>query len=788
MRLLDTTTGEFRWINGPLDAPYAILSHTWVQDGEQSYQDILAIQKYAQKLENTSPEISKPVKASSKIQTIVHKAATTCLSILGVVSVFLWLATHRRRSCQSILWRAYDNYTRTFVTPHLDWLEPLLASVQRTRSGAPVSDDKPFQEEFLSCVSQPSCLTPPSILLSPEVSMKLRNACALARVDGYELLWVDSCCIDKTSSAELSEAINSMFEWYSRASICYVYLADVDDDDDAVIDLDSQFRRARWHTRGWTLQELIAPRYLVFFSRNWKPLGTKSTLSRVIEEVTGVDRAILNQEQAVYTASVARRMSWASRRETSRVEDQAYSLLGIFGLHLATNYGEGRHAFVRLQEAILLAIPDQSIFAWGDACAESLASVSDLQFLLAPSPVAFAFAGQVRPLSHQRIAERLGATSRLPLPEYQTTSYGIRTRFPMISFKQSPFSPSSVSFFFGSGQYAICAPLEQPAPFAPTHFAILECEDSFGRLVALPISRAASAEKDQPADQESKVDVGWVRADTDGMLRAFRTVSLSPADLVRVNLPIQSLDVLIRGQPLLEDDVSLVDSLSPWSMQDESSLLTRRTIHLCDWSHNLLAVQGFSVTHAPRLEGLSNAVDGPFPRTGLFHRKDDIFLLSSIIDGAEDILIRLGRDPEAMEATVYRKNRSRLGGEWRLVKGGERIFALRAEAANIAWMTFDLPARFSLECRALRLSLHNVTRSFRQCGAIREYFFNLTIELTGQCPPPNDFTKALPRGERWSDGGDLDPGTDDTGGLETETSGLGQKKCVTIFGQSWNSI
>ena len=787
MRLLDTTTGEFRWINSPLDTPYAILSHTWVKDGEQSYQDILAIQKFTQKLEDTSPEISKPIKASSKIRTVVHKAITTCISILGAVSVFLWLATHRRRSCQSILWRAYDNYTCTFVTPHLDWLEPLLASVQRTRLDAPFSDDRPPQEEIPSCASQPSCITPPSILFSPEVSMKLRNACALARADGYELLWVDSCCIDKTSSAELSEAINSMFEWYSRAGICYVYLADVDDDD-AVTDLDSQFRRARWHTRGWTLQELIAPRYLVFFSRDWRPLGTKSTLSGVIEEVTGVDRAILNQEQAVYTASVARRMSWASRRETTRVEDQAYSLLGIFGLHLTTNYGEGRHAFVRLQEAILLAIPDQSIFAWGDACAESLPSVSDLQFLLAPSPAAFASAGQVKPLSHQRIAERLGATCRLPLPEYQMTSYGIRTRFPMIPFEQSPFSSRSLSFFFGSGQYVVCAPLEQPAPFAPTHFAILECEDSFGRLVALPISRAASAEKDQPADQESKVDVGWVRADTGGTLQAFRTVSLSPADLGRVNLPIQSLDVLIRGQPLLGDDVSLVDSLSPWSMQDDSSLLTRRTIRLCDWSRNLLEGQGFNVTHAPRLEGLSNVVRGPFPRTGLFHRKDDIFLLSSMADGAEDILIRLGRNPEAMEATVYCKSRSRLGSEWRLVKGGERIFALRAEAANIAWMTFDLPARFSLPRGALRLSLHNVTRSFRQYGAIREYFFNLTIELTNQYPPPNDFTKALPQREGWSEGGDLDPGTDDNGGLESEASGLGQDKCVTIYGQSWIGI
>ena len=802
MRLLDTITGEFRWINSPLDAPYAILSHTWVQDGEQSYQDILAIQKAFRQRANTSIDTLRerrllsapePVEELDTEQPLnrwrskVLRATRSSISILGDASVFLRPATHHRQSCPSILWRACDNYTYTFITPYLDWLEPLFAVVQRNRSDAPVTgtgDDRTIQEEIPFSEDEShlysSSFDPSSILSSPEISVKLRNACALARADGYELLWVDSCCIDKTSSAELSEAINSMFEWYSRASICYVYLADVDDDD-TVHYPNSQFRRARWHTRGWTLQELIAPRYLVFFSRNWRPLGTKSTLSRVIEEVTGVDRAILNQEQAVYTASVARRMSWASQRETTRVEDQAYSLLGIFGLHLATNYGEGRHAFVRLQEAILLVIPDQSIFAWGDSCDESLPSVSDLQFLLAPSPAAFASAGQVRPLSHQLIAERLGATTRLPLSEYQTTSYGIRTRFPMIPLKHAPFSRTALSFFFGTGHHVVCAPLEQPAQFAPTHFAILECEDNFGRLVAIPVSRAASTEEDQPADQESKVDVGWVRADTDGVLRAFRTVSLSPADLVRANLPAQSLDVLIRGQPLLEENVALVDSLSPWSMQDESSLLTRRTIRLLDWSRNLLEGQGFVVTHAPRLEGLS-AMNGPFPRTGLFHRKDDIFLLSSLVNGAEDILIRLGRNPEAMEATVHCKSRDK--GEWRLVKGGERIFALRAEVANIAWMTFDLPAGLSVARRALRMSLHNVTRSFRQYGAIREYFFNLTIELSDECPLPKIFVEAPCEGREW---GDPDHSIDEGGDTESEATSpiLRQEKSVTIFGQSW---
>ncbi|KAL1948809.1 hypothetical protein VTO73DRAFT_10615 [Trametes versicolor] len=333
MHLLDTTTGRFRDINSSLDEPYAILSHVWslVPDYETSYQRLQAVQS----------------------------------------------------DCEG---------------------------------------------------------TGKNVLLDSRVSDKIRLACFVAHQDGYRSLWVDSCCINKESSAELSEAINSMFEWYANASICYVFLDDVEDnepprssglndrqihhqadgddsashpdddgashpdddsssdavgdkplhpsitgDDDASQLVDStsprpvgdgsasldrdlilreRFLSSRWHTRGWTLQELIAPRTVIFLSSGWNLLGSKLTLAKLIEQATGVDRDILTHTKSSSDVSVAQRMWWASGRKTTRLEDEAYCLMGLFGVNLPTIYGEGRRAFIRLQEEIYRTIPDQSIFAW----------------------------------------------------------------------------------------------------------------------------------------------------------------------------------------------------------------------------------------------------------------------------------------------------------------------------------------------------------------------------------------------------------------------------------------
>ncbi|TFK91080.1 HET-domain-containing protein, partial [Polyporus arcularius HHB13444] len=197
-----------------------------------------------------------------------------------------------------------------------------------------------------------------------QMSEKIRRACAVARAHGYRYIWVDSCCIDKTSSAELSEAINSMFAWYRNASVCYAFLADVRSNQNPRAHR-SDFRQTRWFTRGWTLQELVAPEAIVFLSQDWQVIGTKSSLASLISLITTIPTSVLLCTVPLRDFSVARRMSWASNRRTTRVEDEAYSLLGIFDINMSTLYGEGRRAFTRLQEKILKRIPDQTLLAWG---------------------------------------------------------------------------------------------------------------------------------------------------------------------------------------------------------------------------------------------------------------------------------------------------------------------------------------------------------------------------------------------------------------------------------------
>ena len=197
---------------------------------------------------------------------------------------------------------------------------------------------------------------------------KIQFSCAQAAKDGYGYIWVDTCCIDKSSSAELSEAINSMYKWYQNAEKCYAYLADVPTGAD-LWPKQSSFRRSRWFTRGWTLQELIAPSNLIFYSAEWLYLGTRYVLSSLLTEITGVDYTILAGARGIENASIAKKMSWASNRVTTRVEDIAYCLMGLFAVNMPMLYGEGDRAFIRLQEEIIKNSDDQSLFAWIDPIA-----------------------------------------------------------------------------------------------------------------------------------------------------------------------------------------------------------------------------------------------------------------------------------------------------------------------------------------------------------------------------------------------------------------------------------
>jgi hypothetical protein len=192
---------------------------------------------------------------------------------------------------------------------------------------------------------------------------KLIEGCRAAARHGYSYFWIDTCCIDKTNSVELSEAINSMFRWYQQAGICLAYLSDVPPGSDA-IDNESQFARSRWFTRGWTLQELLAPPEVEFLASDWTRITSKTDSSSVLADITGIPKDFLSGND-LEVASIAMRMSWASRRITTKAEDIAYCLMGIFDIQMPLLYGEGEGgAFRRLQQEIIRDSDDQSIFAW----------------------------------------------------------------------------------------------------------------------------------------------------------------------------------------------------------------------------------------------------------------------------------------------------------------------------------------------------------------------------------------------------------------------------------------
>ena len=184
---------------------------------------------------------------------------------------------------------------------------------------------------------------------------KIRFCGEQARRDELQYFWIDTCCIDKSNSSELQEAINSMFRWYRNAAKCYVYLADVlrpTLDTNVKLSWESSFRKSRWFNRGWTLQELVAPALVEFFSKEGEQLGSKRSLERHVNEVTRIPIKAL-RGSPLYDFSIQERMSWAENRDTTREEDKAYSLLGIFDVHMPLIYSEGREkAFKRLREEI----------------------------------------------------------------------------------------------------------------------------------------------------------------------------------------------------------------------------------------------------------------------------------------------------------------------------------------------------------------------------------------------------------------------------------------------------
>ncbi|KAG8527179.1 uncharacterized protein KY384_008609 [Bacidia gigantensis] len=269
---------------------------------------------------------------------------------------------------------------------------------------------------------------------------KFQECCALAESRRCDWVWIDTCCIDKRSSAEVTEAVNSMYRWYQNAKECYAYLHDVDSSDPYDVE------QSDWFTRGWTLQELLAPRSVIFFNSGWNRIGTKEEFATQIFAATGIQYKYLKYQHdfSSDSISVATRMSWASRRETSKPEDMAYSLLGLFNVNMPLLYGEGAvKAFLRLQSKILKKSNDETIFAW-------TSNVPMRHGILATKPEFFANSGELMPIA-------------LPLREqrkpWATTNRGLR-------------------FELKSGEY-----IESENPHEIT--TILDCSKATGEYLAV---------------------------------------------------------------------------------------------------------------------------------------------------------------------------------------------------------------------------------------------------------------------------------------------------------------
>lgn len=273
---------------------------------------------------------------------------------------------------------------------------------------------------------------------------KVFTTCKQARRDGLSHIWIDTVCIDKTSSAELSEAINSMFAWYEKAEICYVYLTDIPSPPRG-IDLLDLMGSSRWFSRGWTLQELIAPDHVVFYSQSWTELGSKKALASLLSMATGIDQLCIRKERALREYSIAQKMSWVADRKTTRPEDIAYCLLGIFGINMPLLYGEGERAFIRLQEEIIRQSDDQSILAFD--------TLSSTNSLLADHPNLFRDMRNLRPSLHSRIT-----------PPFALTNAGLSLRTPLIQtlsphWVLAVLNCVEVETKKGLGRRQICLPL-----------------------------------------------------------------------------------------------------------------------------------------------------------------------------------------------------------------------------------------------------------------------------------------------------------------------------------------
>jgi len=239
------------------------------------------------------------------------------------------LLTHDERGELSLVERSGDNIPQYAILSHT-WDKD--GEVTYNDLAERTGKDKPGYSKIKFCVEQ-------------------------AARDSLQYSWVDTCCIDKWNLQELSNAINSMFGWYQNSAKCYVLLSDVPlaNTTGEILDdttWETNFQDSRWFRRGWTLQELIAPKFIDFFSSRHQRLGDKISLEHQIHEITGIPIEAL-RGSSLDSFSVEERMAWTENRETTEEEDGAYCLLGIFDVQMPASYGEGKaNALNRLRREV----------------------------------------------------------------------------------------------------------------------------------------------------------------------------------------------------------------------------------------------------------------------------------------------------------------------------------------------------------------------------------------------------------------------------------------------------
>ncbi|KAI0378113.1 HET-domain-containing protein [Hypomontagnella monticulosa] len=262
---------------------------------------------------------------------------------------------------------------------------------------------------------------------------KIVRFCDTARKHGLSHAWIDTCCIDKRNSADLTEAINSMYRYYYSAAACFIYLEDVHpsvkQEADSLSSLAAAraqlleaVRATRWISRGWTLQELLAPKRRCFLAADWSEIEDGDDLLGAIEESTGIDMAVLKDRDLISNLCVGERMKWASKRQTTREEDMAYSLMGLFNVNMPVMYGEGpTSAFKRLQREIMQSSFDMTIFAWrGDYSSSGMLAKSPADFADIP-PLGLWAPVSVSPylMTNVGLSIRLNITNRQQIEERQ---------------------------------------------------------------------------------------------------------------------------------------------------------------------------------------------------------------------------------------------------------------------------------------------------------------------------------------------------------------------------------